>query len=174
MKLLMLTFVSLFLITGCFPSPEMAHPEYKMLNAISDREQKHLVFSKFPLEKQLEIHLAATSQTHPPDLSFVIGLTMHREKMFPVLISQIELDKKELLSPNISVDRKFEIDYRKNGMLYIFDSIINSFKCDIKITREQIKFFLEEELSLNYRTNHDDLIRDIFDLLNCPQFSKQA
>jgi hypothetical protein len=139
---------------------------------MSDREQKYLIFDKYPLEKQLEIHLAAISQSMPPDLSFVIALTMHREKMFPVLISQIELDKKELLSPNISVDRKFQIDYRKNGMLYIFDSIISYDKCDIKITRKQIKFFLEEELSLNYRTNHDGVIRDIFELLNCPQFSK--
>jgi hypothetical protein len=174
MKLLMLTFVSLFLIIGCFPSPEMAHPEYKMLDAISDREQKHLVFSKFPLEKQLEIHLAATGgQAYPPDLSFVIPLTMHREKMFPVLISQIELDKKELSSPDISVGRKFHINNtRKENMLFIFDTIINYYKCDIKVTREQVKFFFEEELSLEYGPMKNGFMRHIFELLNCPQLSK--
>lgn len=174
MRLTMLALISCCLMTGCFPSSEITHPEYKMLREMSDREQKYLVFSKYPLEKQLEIHLVATSQTHPPDLSFVIALTMYREKMFPVLISQIELDKKELSLPNISVGRKFHINnVRKENMLFIFDTIITYFKCDIKATKEQVKFFLEETLSLEYYPAlYNRSIRHIFDLLNCPQPDK--
>jgi hypothetical protein len=166
----------LFLLGGCFPSFVITHPEFKMLREIPDEKQRYLVFSQFPMEKQLDIHLAAMNQTHPSTRSY--GDDMIRrygDKLIPLLITHIKKEDEEFFLPETSLERKWSITFRKKDTIALFDEMITrDDKCNLNVTREQIKFFLEGILYTNQRSTPlvyvGETIEHVFDLLNCPRF----
>lgn len=173
------------LITGCFyPSFTITHPEYKKLSEIP-KEQRYIEFRKLPIEKQLEIYLVAMSRSHPPNREFADDIAEQRENIIPFLIEKIKEYRNEASLSQISITRKGATQIMRQDILFIFHTMVENHKCDIKITREQLDFILseiillKEEIELlfsDYPKNTVQLYKNIpqyygeniIKLLNCP------
>jgi hypothetical protein len=161
----------LFLLGGC-PSFVITHPEFKMLKEIPDEKQRYLVFSQFPMEKQLDIHLEGRIQTRSYGDDMI---RRYGDKLIPFLITHMKKEDEEFFLPETSLERKWHITFRKKETIALFDEMITrDDKCNLNVTREQIKFFLEGILYTNQYSTliayEGRTIGHIFDLLNCPRF----
>lgn len=100
-------------------------PELEEIWQLPNKKQRYEKFKKYPLETQIEIHIAAMEQIHPPHSSFGDIIAEQNQDIIPILIEKIKIEKNETLLPSTSVTRKNEIKLRKEFIFEIIRTAIS-------------------------------------------------
>lgn len=163
--------IIVFFMTACVSTPEITHPEYKMLTEIP-KEQVATEFGKFPLEKQLEINDAAIQLTRSayystPSYSFVGEVIKNKEVTIPFLIA--ELKKLDYTFPRKLTAGGFHAQTRRLGLIAMFNAMAQRDGCKLKITQDELNYLLKETLETHFGSDYPKYY--IFELLHCPQFN---
>ena len=124
-------------------------PEYKNFFSLSG-SQERIEFRKYPLEKQIDIHLVAATYFRPPKFGFSYDIAAQGKEAIPVLLSRLKADSSEAYrGPIIYVFRvmvKFYYDFRdEKEVMDTLKTVVSSMKD--QFYREESERLLKEILS---------------------------
>jgi hypothetical protein len=132
----------LIVIAGCQRTP----PEYReFLHLPIDQQRERL--QTFPIDKQIDYYLAATSYVHPPELELGDIIASKGKEAVPHLVKRLREEKQE---------------HQQIMLMYIFEHM-NRFDYNLKDEGEALK--LLKEVTANMENNKAEAERVLRDIL---------